>query len=226
MHMLSSVPSSPDDELWPIVHLHLPTLPEGLPPFEYKELLNIHHTDSRLQGYRVKIVTSEHSPTDPADGAILTDDATGRQWRLWRLWVRYEPLPLVGELQYMEGQGWLETIYHPTWWAGEATPEDYQKLARGLFYVRHLIRKRGKPVGHVGEGVGKFDDLSTFLQHVEQALTDFRGHDVEPTAPVMAELLNIGVRTMHRGFTRAGLRWAQIKRSGIPESVKIFYGIL
>jgi hypothetical protein len=45
MHVLSSTPGSPDDELWPIVHLHLANLPEGLLPFKLKELLDIYHTD-------------------------------------------------------------------------------------------------------------------------------------------------------------------------------------
>jgi hypothetical protein len=165
MYTLSSVPSSPDDELWPIAHLHLPTPPEGLPSFEFYEPLNIHHTDPRLQGYRVKIVRSARSPMDPPDCLVVTDDATGQQWRFWQLWVRYDPLPLVGQLQYMEGQGWLQAVYHPTWWAGEATPENYQTLARGLFYVRQLVRRSGHPTG-----AGKsFESRDVFERKLREA---------------------------------------------------------
>jgi hypothetical protein len=170
MHVLSSVPGSPDDEFWPIVQLHLANLPEGFPPFEIKELLNIYHTDPRLQGYRVKLLYSERSPTDPPDCAVMTDDATGQQWRLWRLWVRYEPLPLVGELQDTPGRGWMEVIYHPTWWAGQASPEDYEKLARGLFYIRQIIRRPGHP-----EGSGKsFESSEVFERKLREALAIVR----------------------------------------------------
>jgi hypothetical protein len=226
MDVLSTTLGVPGHDFWPVAQLQMPESLAKALQWRFYEPKSIYHTDPRLREYRTLLLLSELTPNDPTDWVTITDEASGQQSRLWRVWLRYREAPLLGELQYVAEHGWQEVIYHPTWLERRATPREYMKVSQGLAYLRQLIRRRGRPLGQPGEGVGSFDDLPTFLRHVEQGLTDFRSHDVEPTAPLMAELLNMSVRTMHRGLTRAGLRWANIKRTGIPESVKIFYGIL
>jgi hypothetical protein len=165
MDVLSTNLGLPQDEFWSLAQLQMAEPLTRSLQWQFFEPKNIHHTDPRLRGYRVLLLLTELTPTDPTDWPTCTLDSTGQQWRLWRLWLRYREAPLLGELQYAAGQGWLEVTYHPTWFKHRATPQEYAKVSEGLAYVQQVIRRPGHP-----SGTGKsFESREVFEQALRKA---------------------------------------------------------
>jgi hypothetical protein len=165
MNVLSARLGFPHDEFWSLAQLLMPEPLARSLQWQFSEPQNIHHTDPRLRGYRVLLLLSELTPTDPTDWPTCTLESSGQQWRLWRLWLRYRESPLLGELQYAAEQGWLEVIYHPTWLARRATPQEYAKVSAGLAHVQQVIRRPGHPLG-----TGKsFESREEFQQALRKA---------------------------------------------------------
>jgi hypothetical protein len=138
-----------DDEPWFDVEMpRPPNVPESFLPATYEIP---HHIlcvlDRRLSDYRARIMLSELTPDDPSDWARFTVDWPGlprEEYRLWRLWVRYRDAPMIGELQYVAGYGWMDTVYRPHWFPRMATTKEYEKTARGLDLLLQRIQRPGR----------------------------------------------------------------------------------
>jgi hypothetical protein len=144
-------------------------LADGTRHAELADWPDLRLTDPRLQGFRLKILLSDPLPTD-APETLCTRQETGQQWRLWRIWLRRPHVPLLGELRYEIGWGWVELTYHPTWTGRRATPEEFAELSRGLAYIQQAIRPPGHPTG-----TGKsFPSREEFIESLRQAKTNVR----------------------------------------------------
>jgi hypothetical protein len=217
----------PSEELQPLLALTVGQIPE---PYRSTRIFHaldfpphVHH-DKRLRDYRVYVYLSVAVPEDPPDATRLIIEGLDRPYTyfFWRLWIFYRHAPLVGEARYEPGLGWWQGIYQPPWVAGDAQPGDYFKVAQGLAYMQLEIRRPGRERGQKGEGVGHFDDKPTFVRHFNHALIDLRARQVDPSEERVATILGLSVRTLRRGLKDIGVRFKDVKRTGIPESVKIF----
>jgi hypothetical protein len=111
---------------------------------------------------------SQVTPEDPSDWPAFVLDWPGaptREWRLWRLWVRYRDAPIIGELQHVAQYGWMDTIYRPHWFPRLATTEEYEKTARGLDLMLLRIRRPGHPPG----GGTSFESREVFERKLREA---------------------------------------------------------
>jgi hypothetical protein len=211
---------SPDDEFWAGLQLNL-NLPAPLAESLHVRIVNAYNlipTDRRLQGYQARVVISDLTPEDPTDWARCIDDATRQQFRLWEIYVRYQQSPLLGELRYEANRGWIEIIYHPTWLTRRATPDEYEKLSRGLAIMQQVYPRPGKPRGTKSSWIGPFQDIETFIRHVDDYIRQVHMHGGILTKDTIAKHLNISVSTLERSLSNAGLKWKDIKVRGISNT--------
>jgi hypothetical protein len=144
-----------------------------------------------LQGFRVKLLLSDPLTTDVPE-TLCTLKETGQQWRLWRIWLRRPHVPLLGELRYEIGWGWVELTYHPTWTGRRATPEECAELSRGLAYLQQLIPRQGHP-----EGFGRiFDSRDSFARELRTARAIVGGRHRRVTKRRVAQQMGLAASTL------------------------------
>jgi hypothetical protein len=204
-----SVPSIPqditaDDFFPPGAVPVVSDLADGTRPAQLFELPHIHLTDPRLQGFRVKLLLSDPLTTDVPD-TLCTLKETGQQWRLWRIWLRRPHVPLLGELRYEIGWGWVEVTYHPTWTGRRATPEECAELSRGLAYLQQVIPRQGHPVG-TGRS---FASREEFVQDLRQAKRRIRQRHGQLKKRLVSHEMGISPMTFYAYLRRFPGSWEE-----------------
>ena len=204
MDVLPTGDGLPDDEPWFEFDI---TPPASLTAddFHMIPISNLAQKDRRLSDYHARILVSPPTPDDPSGWpycVIEGSDGQPLSCRLWRLWIRYQQVPMIGELRYEHEYGWMEVIYHPLWFQQRATVKESEKTSRGLAILLDRIQRPGRP-----RQQGPTHETREEWQHVIQQARDRLQRRGISGKPAVAKQLGVPRSTFYLVLSRFPGLW-------------------